>query len=76
MKRSHEKHYGGESNPHEAIKVIEHYEFGFHLGNAVKYILRSGKKHPTTTGTIDDLKKAIWYIERQVLLLEKKGKNK
>jgi hypothetical protein len=76
MKRKHEKHYGGEDNPHEAIKVIEYYGLGFHLGNAIKYILRSGKKHPTTKGTIDDLRKAIWYLERQALLLGKKGNRK
>lgn len=61
------KHYGGESNPHEPIKVIEHYNLDFCLGNAVKYILRSSFK-----GTqIDDLKKAVWYINRYIELSEK-----
>jgi hypothetical protein len=36
-------HYGGEQNPYEAIKIIEAHELDFHLGNAIKYILRAGK---------------------------------
>lgn len=55
-------HYGGETNPHEPIKIIEHYKLGFHLGNAIKYILRAGKK--TSEAETKDLKKAAWYIER------------
>jgi hypothetical protein len=40
---SHPAHYGGDA-PYEAIKVIEAWELGFHLGNTVKYICRAGKK--------------------------------
>ena len=32
----HPNHYGGEDNPYEAIKVIEDWDLGFNLGNAVK----------------------------------------
>jgi hypothetical protein len=53
------KHYKG--NNLEAITVIEDFELGYHLGNAVKYILRAGKKD----NRIQDLKKAIWYLERE-----------
>lgn len=60
------KHYGGEANPHEPIKVIEHYDLGFCLGNAVKYILRSDKKG----SQLDDLKKARWYIDREIKNME------
>ena len=42
---NHPNHYGGEDNPYEAIKVIEAWDLGFHLGNTVKYISRAGKKH-------------------------------
>lgn len=35
---NHPEHYGGAENPYEAIKVIEAWKLGFHLGNAVKYI--------------------------------------
>lgn len=55
-------HYGGEENPYEPIKVIEHYNLGFHLGNAIKYILRAGKKG----SYLEDLKKAKWYLEREI----------
>ena len=42
---NHPSHYGGESNPYEAIKVIDAWELGFSLGNTVKYISRAGKKN-------------------------------
>ncbi len=58
---NHPDYYGGEDNPYEAIKVIEAWELGFHLGNAVKYISRCGKK---TQHKQTDLKKAIWYLQR------------
>lgn len=57
---NHPEHYGGADNPYEAIKVIEAWGLGFHLGNAVKYISRAGKKGPET----EDIDKAIWYLER------------
>ena len=41
---NHPEHYGGESNPYEAIKVIDAWDLGFSLGNTVKYISRAGKK--------------------------------
>ncbi|WP_249320145.1 DUF3310 domain-containing protein [Yeguia hominis] len=39
----HPEYYGG-ANIYEAINVIEAWGLGFHLGNAVKYIARAGKK--------------------------------
>jgi hypothetical protein len=57
---NHPDHYQG--NKFEVIDVIEDYELGFHLGNAVKYILRAGKKDARK----QDLKKAIWYIQREI----------
>jgi hypothetical protein len=48
----------------EVIDFIEDKKFGFHLGNAVKYISRAGKKNPEKK--IEDLKKAIWYIQREI----------
>jgi hypothetical protein len=59
-------HYGGKDNPYEAIKVIEAHDLGFHLGNAIKYILRAGKKEDE----VKDLKKAKWYLERRIQQLE------
>jgi hypothetical protein len=65
---NHPQHYGGEENPYEVIKVIEATEMDFHLGNAYKYIARAGKKE--TDKEIQDLKKAIWYIERKIQLIQ------
>lgn len=58
----HPQHYGGGDNPFEAIKVIEAWGLGFHLGNTLKYISRAGKKDPSKT--IEDLEKALWYAKR------------
>jgi hypothetical protein len=63
----HPHHYGGANNPYEAIKVIEAWELGFHLGNCVKYICRAGHKG----AYIDDLKKARWYLDRSIQNMEK-----
>lgn len=60
----HPPHYGGAENPYEAIKVIENWGLGFNLGNTVKYIARAGKKMGTYT--VDDLKKARWYLDREI----------
>lgn len=48
----------------EVIDFIEDKKLGFHLGNAVKYIARAGKKDPAKT--VEDLEKAIWYINRYI----------
>lgn len=63
-KVNHPKHYGGADNPYEAIKVIEAWELGFHLGNTVKYISRAGKKDGEAV--LDDLDKAAWYLNRMI----------
>ena len=53
----------------EVIDAIEAWGLNFHRGNAVKYIARAGKKDPTKE--IEDLKKAEWYIHREIQRLEK-----
>lgn len=55
----------------ETIDAIEAWGLGFHLGNAVKYISRAGKKDPAKT--VEDLRKAIWYIERDIKRRERGG---
>ena len=67
-KVNHPDHYGGESNPYEAIKVIEAWDLNFHLGNVVKYISRAGKK---SENSVEDLKKAEWYLSRYVQFIQK-----
>lgn len=64
---NHPPHYGGEDNPYEAIKVIEAWKLGFNLGNTIKYISRAGKKG----NALEDLKKAQWYLAREIANLEK-----
>lgn len=61
----HPHHYQG--NGMESIDVIEAFDLDFCLGNTVKYVLRAGKKD----NEIQDLKKAIWYLNRRIQQLEK-----
>jgi hypothetical protein len=48
----------------ESIDVIEAFELDFCLANAVKYILRAGKKPDQPIDR--DLEKAIWYLNRRI----------
>lgn len=57
---NHPSHYQG--NKFEVIDIIEDFQLGFNLGNAIKYILRAGKKDSWES----DIKKAIWYLEREL----------
>lgn len=60
---NHPAHYGGDT-VYEAIKVIEAWGLGFCLGNTVKYIARAGRKDEASD--IEDLKKARWYLDREI----------
>ncbi len=46
----------------ETIDFIEAKALNYRMGNAVKYITRAGKKG----SFVEDLKKAIWYLEREI----------
>lgn len=65
-------HYGGPANPHEPIKIIEHYGLNFSLGNSLKYILRAGKKDASRT--VEDLEKARTYLDFEIARLKREGK--
>lgn len=65
---NHPMHYGGADNPYEAIKVIEAWGLSFCLGNVLKYIARGGRKR--SARLIEDLKKARWYLDREIMQLE------
>ena len=54
-------HYKG-GRQFEPIEVIEDWGLGYHLGNALKYISRNGRK--PGEDPIEGLDKAIWYLER------------
>ena len=58
----------------EVIDYIEDKKLGFCLGNAIKYISRAGKKNDSDKTVeekeIEDLKKAVWYINRRIYEIE------
>ena len=66
---NHPAHYT--SGSIEVIDFLEDQGFGFHLANACKYICRAGKKDPAKT--TEDLRKAAWYLNRYIDLLEKEA---
>lgn len=68
----HPSHYGGEDNPYECIKVIEAWglDKNFDLGTAIRYICRAGEKPDNPV--LQDLKKARWYLDREIQKLEEK----
>ena len=75
---NHPSHYGGGDNPYEAIKVIEAWEANFNIGTVLRYLCRCGKK--TIGGSaeemrLEDLKKAKWYLEREINNIEKNISN-
>jgi hypothetical protein len=57
---NHPKHYTSHPSGVECIQITEH--MGFNLGNAIKYIWRADLKEHT----IEDLRKAAWYINREI----------
>lgn len=57
---SHPPHYTSHPSGVECITITEH--MNFNLGNALKYIWRADLKG----SDLDDLKKAAWYIEREI----------
>ena len=58
-------HYRSHPSGIEVIQITEH--MGFNLGNVVKYVLRCDLKHDA----IEDLKKAQWYLAREIARREK-----
>ncbi len=52
----------------EVIDFIEDQKLNYHLGSALAYICRAGKKDPSKT--VEDLQKAIWYINRFIGTIE------
>ena len=60
----------------ECIDVVRYFDFD--RGNAIKYIWRAGSKPEmgmtTEEKEIEDLKKAIWYLEDRIAYLEKSSR--
>ena len=63
---NHPSHYT--SGKIEVIDFITDQKLTYCLGNAVKYVARAGKKDPNKT--IEDLQKAVWYINQQIKILQ------
>lgn len=61
---NHPEHYTSHKSGVEVIEITEH--MNFCLGNAVKYIMRSDLKG----NQVQDLKKAAWYINREINRIE------
>ena len=57
---NHPSHYN--KGKYEVIDVIDDWNLDFSLGNAIKYIARCNYKE----NKIEDLKKAVWYIQHEI----------
>jgi len=66
----HPRHYNKGSI--EVIDFIEDQEMNFNLGNVVKYVSRAGVKYPSKY--VEDLSKALWYLEREISSAKKNPK--
>lgn len=62
----HPSHYN--QGDFEVIDVITDWDLDFPLGNAIKYIARAGHKD----SEIEDLQKALWYINYKIDLLKRR----
>src|SRR5215472_836828 len=58
---NHPPHYNDHPSGIECIEIVEH--FNFNIGNAIKYTWRAGLKTPDPK---QDLRKAIWYLNREI----------
>lgn len=65
---NHPKHYTAHPSGVECIQITEH--MGFNLGNAMKYVWRADLKNDA----IEDMKKASWYIQREIDKREREAK--
>lgn len=62
---NHPSHYCSHPSGIECIQITEH--MSFNLGNAIKYLWRADEKG----APLDDLRKAAWYIQREIAKREK-----
>lgn len=47
----------------ECVEVIEGLGLDWHLGNALKYLWRAGRK---SGNALEDLQKARWFLDRAI----------
>ena len=69
---NHPKHYTSDPSGVECIEITRHRNFN--VGNAIKYLWRAGLKDDAALGhkakQIEDLQKAIFYIEDEIKRLQ------
>lgn len=63
---NHPPHYTSHPSGVECIQITRH--MGFNLGNALKYIWRADLKG----AAVEDLKKAVFYLNDEIKLRESK----
>lgn len=72
---SHPAYYTQHPSGIECIEITRHYPFS--IGNAMKYLWRAGLKKDASLSDlekeVEDLKKAIWYINDRINELKKKN---
>ena len=61
---NHPSHYTTHPSDIECIDIVEH--MNYNRGSAIKYIWRAGLKGDE----LEDLKKARWYIDREIKRME------
>ena len=70
---NHPRHYNNHPSGVECITITEH--LNFNVGNAIKYLWRAGLKMVAGKSVkqkhLEDLKKARWYIDREIQRLQK-----
>jgi len=69
---NHPEHYQfGHNDVYEVVKVCEAWglDKDAYLFNVVKYVGRAGKKDKNKE--VEDLKKALWYLNRKIENLQK-----
>ena len=62
---NHPSHY---NQGIETIEYIESWSMNFNTGNVIKYVTRAGYKN----NQLEDLKKAMWYLQREIGRIENK----
>lgn len=74
---NHPKHYTSHPSGIECISITRHHDFC--IGNAIKYLWRAGLKQESdmssTEKEIEDLKKAVFYIEDKIKQLSNGNKD-
>lgn len=68
---NHPSHYTSHPSGVECVVIAEHHSFC--IGNAIKYVWRAGLKGDTAKKQLEDLRKARWYLDREIQRLTKES---